>query len=50
MGSLLTNPVPTVNQLLVDVHQLVNAARQRVAGAVNAELTRSRNGVSTPPF
>jgi hypothetical protein len=36
----MTNPIPTDNRLLVDVRHLIDAARQRVAGAVNAELTQ----------
>ena len=37
----MTNPIPTDdNRLLVDVRHLIDAARQRVAGAINAELTQ----------
>lgn len=37
----MTNPIPTDdNRLFVDVRHLIDAARQRVAGAVNAELTQ----------
>ncbi len=37
----MANPIPTDdNRLLVDVRHLIDAARQRVAGAVNAELTQ----------
>ena len=37
----MTSPIPTDdNRLLVDVRHLIDAARQRVAGAVNAELTQ----------
>lgn len=36
----MINPIPTNNRLLADVRHLIDAARQRVAGAVNAELTQ----------
>jgi len=36
----MTQPVPTPNPLLAEVRQLIDAARQRVASAVNAELTQ----------
>ena len=36
----MTQPVPTHNPLLAEVRQLIDAARQRVATAVNAELTQ----------
>lgn len=36
----MTNATPVNNLLLADVRHLIDAARQRVAGAVNAELTQ----------
>jgi predicted nuclease of restriction endonuclease-like (RecB) superfamily len=36
----MTQPVPIANPLLAEVRQLIDAARQRVASAVNAELTQ----------
>jgi hypothetical protein len=36
----MTNPVSADKQLLADVRYLIDTARQRVAGAVNAELTQ----------
>lgn len=36
----MTNPIPTNNPLFADVRHLIDAARQRVASAVNAELTQ----------
>lgn len=36
----MTNTIPTDNRLLADVRHLNDAARQRVAGAVDAELTQ----------
>ncbi len=36
----MINRIPTNNRLLADVRHLIDAARRRVAGAVNAELTQ----------
>jgi predicted nuclease of restriction endonuclease-like (RecB) superfamily len=36
----MTRPVPTEHRLLADVCQIIDVARQRVASAVNAELTQ----------
>jgi predicted nuclease of restriction endonuclease-like (RecB) superfamily len=36
----MTNPIANDNRLLADVRHLIDAARKRVAGAVNAELTK----------
>ncbi len=36
----MINPIANDNRLLADVRHLIDAARQRVAGAVNAELTK----------
>jgi hypothetical protein len=36
----MTNPMSTDNRLLADVRHLIDVARQRVASAVNAELTQ----------
>ena len=36
----MTQPVPAHSPLLAEVRQLIDAARQRVASAVNAELTQ----------
>ena len=36
----MTQPVPISGPLLAEVRQLIDAARQRVATAVNAELTQ----------
>ncbi len=36
----MTRPVPTDHRLFADVRHLIDAARQRVASVVNAELTQ----------
>ena len=36
----MTQPVPIASPLLAEVRQLIDAARQRVASVVNAELTQ----------
>ena len=36
----MTQPVPIASPLLAEVRQLIDAARQRVASAVNSELTQ----------